>query len=131
MCPSPVKSFSQFPLLLHHLQLQPLHAVPQRLFPLLHRPRAQLFFAAQWPPSPLASAAAIVFILWSRHDPTLLELRPRLQRLNPAILPLELRIGAGQEEGDVGADFIAEGGFGGGEGGLGDELVVLRAGEPS
>jgi hypothetical protein len=40
-------------------------------------------------------------------------------------LALDLRVCAGEEEGYVWADFVAEGGFGGGEGWLGDEFVVL------
>lgn len=36
-----------------------------------------------------------------------------------------MRVGAVEQEGDVWADVVAEGGFGGGEGWLGDEFVVL------
>jgi hypothetical protein len=36
-------------------------------------------------------------------------------------------VGAVEEQGDEGADLVAQGGLGGGEGWLGDELVVLCA----
>lgn len=36
-----------------------------------------------------------------------------------------MAVGAVEEMGDKGADFVAEGGFCGGEGWLGDEFVVL------
>lgn len=34
-------------------------------------------------------------------------------------------VGAVEKEGDEGADLVAQGGFGGGEGRLGDKFVVL------
>ena len=57
--------------------------------------------------------------------PPLLQLRLCLQGFDPALAALELPLGAVEEEGDEGRDLGAEGGFGGGEGCLGDELVVL------
>lgn len=56
-----------------------------------------------------------------------MQVRLGLEGLDAAILALNLGVGAGEEEGDVGADFVAQGGLGGGEGGLRDEFVVLRA----
>lgn len=56
------------------------------------------------------------------------ELRPRLEGLDPPRLPLEVLVCAVEEEGDKGADLIAQGGLGGGEGRLGDQFVVLSVG---
>lgn len=58
-------------------------------------------------------------------DAALLELGARLQGLYAAVLTLNLSVGAGEEEGYVGAYLVAEGCFCGGEARLGDELVVL------
>lgn len=49
----------------------------------------------------------------------MLQLRARLERLYASFLALDLRVGAREEEGYVRADFVAEGGFCGGEGWLG------------
>lgn len=55
----------------------------------------------------------------------MLQLGAGLEGLDAALLALDLRVGAGEEEGDVWADVVAEGGFCGGEGWLRDEFVVL------
>ena len=41
-------------------------------------------------------------------------------------MTLDLGVGAREEQGDIGADVVAKGGFGRGEGGLGNEFIVLR-----
>lgn len=56
----------------------------------------------------------------------LLQLGARLQCLDAAVLALDLGVCAREEEGYVGTYLVAEGGFCGGEAGLGDEFVVLR-----
>ena len=48
------------------------------------------------------------------------QIRARLERLDAPRLAREVLVGAVEEEGDKGADFVAEGGFGGREGGVGD-----------
>lgn len=59
------------------------------------------------------------------REPSGVEIAPRLERLEPARLALDLAVRAVEQVRDEGADFGAEGGFGCGEGGLGKELVVL------
>lgn len=54
-----------------------------------------------------------------------IELAARLEGLDTARLALDLAVGAVEEVGDKGADLVAEAGLGGGEGWLGEELVVL------
>lgn len=55
----------------------------------------------------------------------MLELGAGLQRLYASLSPLELAVGAVEEEGNVRAYFVAERSFCGGKRGLGDEFVVL------
>lgn len=54
------------------------------------------------------------------RQPSGVEVRARLERLDPPRLPREVLVGAVEEERDEGADFVAEGGFCRGEGGVGD-----------
>lgn len=56
----------------------------------------------------------------------MLQLGARLERLDAAVLALYLRVRPREQQRDVRADLVAEGGLGGGERGLGDEFVVLR-----
>lgn len=120
---SSLQSLPQLPLLLQHLQLQPLDAIPQRLLALPHRPRPQLVLAVQLPAAPQRLHGLV-----GPREAALLQLAPRLERLDAPLLALDLGVGAGEEEGDVWADVVAQGGFGGGEGRLGDEFVVLKGG---
>lgn len=59
-------------------------------------------------------------------ETALLQLGSGLEGLDATLLALDLRVGAGEQQGDVRTDVVAEGGLCRGEGGLGDELVVLR-----
>jgi len=59
------------------------------------------------------------------RQPPRVELGPRLEGLDAAGLALEVLVGAVEEEGDKGADLVAQGGLGGREGGLRDQFVVL------
>jgi hypothetical protein len=54
-----------------------------------------------------------------------LQLSAGFEGLYTALLALDLRVGAREEEGHVGAYFVTQGGLGGGERGLGDEFVML------
>lgn len=129
----------QLPLLLRDLHLEPLDAVLQRLPPLAHGARAQarvavegLFSVLVPPPGAgvhaAAAAAAVgvvaVVVVALREAPGV-ELAARLEGLDTARLALDLAVGAVEEVGDEGADLVAEAGLGGGEGRLGEELVVL------
>ena len=70
--------------------------------------------------------AAVVLALRGVYA-TLLQLGTRLQSLYPPVLAFNLRVGAGEEERNVGSYLVAEGGFCGGKAVLGDELVVLSS----
>jgi hypothetical protein len=59
------------------------------------------------------------------RQPALLQARLGLQSLNAALAALDLALGAVEEEGYKGGNLGAERGFSGGEGCLGNELVVL------
>lgn len=54
------------------------------------------------------------------RQPSGVQVRACLERLDPPRLACEVLVGAVEEERDEGADFVAEGGFGGREGGVGD-----------
>lgn len=71
-------------------------------------------------------ACIVVVIAGSPVQPPGVEVTSRFERLDAARLALGLPVGAVEEVCDKGADFVAEGGFGCGEGWLGDEFVVLR-----
>lgn len=72
-----------------------------------------------------ACVVVVVVVTGSPAQPPGVEVASRLERLDAAGLALDLPVGAVEEVCDKGADFVAEGGFGCGEGGLGDEFVVL------
>lgn len=126
----------QLPLLLRHLELEPLDAVLERLLPLANRPGPQAGPAVE-----CLSAARRLFLFGGSSrgggivvvvtltgapaQPAGVEVAPRLERLDAARLALDLPVGAVDEVCHEGADFVAEGGFGGGKGWLGDEFVVL------
>lgn len=104
---SAVQALPQLPLLLHHLELQSLDAIAQCLFSLSHGPGAKLV---------LAFELAALFGLdgrggWARirmrDEAALLQVGLGLEGLNAAVLALNLGVGAGEQEGDVGADFVA------------------------
>lgn len=71
-----------------------------------------------------AAAAAGTRTALSTQSPRV-EVRARLECFDAAGLSFDLALGAVQQVADEGADFVAEGGFGCCEGGLGDEFVVL------
>lgn len=54
------------------------------------------------------------------RQPPGIQVGARLERLDPPRLARQVLVGAVEEERDEGADFVAEGGFCGGEGGVGD-----------
>lgn len=55
----------------------------------------------------------------------LLQLGPRLERVDAPLRARDVGVGAVQQHRDGRADLVAQGGFGEGEGGLGDQFVVL------
>lgn len=109
----------QLPLLLQHLQLQPLHAILQRLLPPSHHLGAQRGFPVQPLPA-LAHRRRIGCGCGHVRQPPGVQVGARLERLDPPRLARQVLVGAVEEERDEGADFVAEGGFCGGEGGVGD-----------
>lgn len=120
----------QLPLLLGNLQLEPLHTILKRLLPLPDCPRPQTRPAIERLAAALLSRPALLGrraleILRPAAQTARVEVTPCLQGLDAPGLALGLAVGAVEEVGHEGADFVAEGGFCCGEGGLGDEFVVL------
>jgi hypothetical protein len=54
------------------------------------------------------------------RQPPRIQVGARLEGLDATALALQVLVCAVEEQGDKGADIVAQGGFGGGEGGLGD-----------
>jgi hypothetical protein len=106
---------------LQDLQLQSLDPIPKGLFALANGARAQLVLAREL--SPLAGRGSMPIVRTCKTS--VLQLSAGFEGLYTALLALDLRVGAREEKGDVGAYFVAQGGLGGGERGLGDEFVVL------
>lgn len=124
----------QLSLLLRHLELEPLDAVLERLLPLANRPGPQAGPAVECLParrlflfggSSRGGGIVVITLAGAPAQPAGVEVAPRLERLDAARLALDLPVGAVEEVRHEGADLVAEGGFGGGEGRLGDEFVVL------
>lgn len=62
------------------------------------------------------------------RQPAGVQVGARLERLDAPRLALQVLVGAVEEQRDKGPDLVAQGGFGGGEGWLGNQLVVLLRG---
>lgn len=142
--------FPQLALLLQHLELQSLDAVLKRLFPLPYDARlepgllaevgradlgrAALLAALVFPAAVFAKGLVVFVVVVSvaavataaGRQAALLQVGPRLQRLDAPLDAVDVGVGAVEQDGDGGADLVAQGGLGGGEGGLRDELVVLE-----
>lgn len=96
---------------MQHLELQSLYAIAQGLLPLPYGPGAEFVLARE-----LAAALELGSsgsrsgrVIGPGDEAALLEICPGLESLNAAVLALNLSIGAGEEEGDVGTDFVAQG----------------------
>lgn len=118
---------SQLPLFLQNFELQSFNTVFQSLPSLLYCFSSQLRLAAQLLTSTTFRDPAIwrVSAFGSLRETTLLELSARLKGFNAAFYAVDMRVGAAEKDGNSGAYLIAQGSFGGGEGGLRDEFVVL------
>ncbi len=132
----------QLPLLLQHLELQPLDAVLQRLLALPHHLGPQRGLPLELPPSlrrrrggaswsSLARSSGAVSLVRRPRQPPRVELRARLERLDPPRLPLQVLVRAPEQELDEGPDLVAQRGLGRRERGLRDELVVLSPPPPT
>lgn len=126
----------QLLLLLRHLPLEPVDGVLERLLALRDHLGPERRAALQLPPPRCRPCLATRrlpprggFVLAPRPrrraQPTRLELRAGLERLDPPRLPVQVSVCAVEEQRHKGADLGAEGSLGGGEGGCGDEFVVL------
>lgn len=58
-------------------------------------------------------------------QPALLQLRARLERLDPPVQPVDVHVGAVEQRRDRRADLVAQRGLGRRQRGLRDQLVVL------
>lgn len=119
----------QLPLLLQNLELEPLDAIAQGLFPLTQGASSvPILRTERWWSAGGGSWGGVVMLvaIVGTGETALLQVVAGLERLYTAVLAFDLGVCAGEEESDVGAYFVAEGGLCGGEGGLGDEFVVAN-----
>ena len=116
-----LKPLPQLPLLLQDLELEPLHAVLERLLALAEgpSPQSRLCISSSAPASSPCPSCPRFSALWPLGlliavalKPALLELRPRLERVDPATLSLHVRIGTVEEQRDSRSYLIAQGRLG-------------------
>lgn len=117
----------ELPLLLRNLELKSLNAVLESLPSLLDSLGSQLGFTAQLLHSTGALAPAVGRIpaAGPLREAALLKIGPCLEGFDAALDAVNVRIGAIEQGGNSRTYLVAQRGFGGCEGGLGNELVVL------